>query len=293
MAKFAPILVVVALACSPAAPAPQADRSSPEAAVRSFWSAVTAVDLQSAAACVDGNPSASQLADLERDFKRKPLHFVVSDLRSAVSGDTARATFKLTAQAAAGAQPPVVEDSVDLRRDGTIWRITPAEIAAFKPGQGGVTLNVATGLAHPEILLAAHRRADEAACLANVDTINSGAVDYYLLEHGRFPRKAADFETAFWPYIKKLANRPAAELFHCPADEGAGESYSFNGRLQGLGFREFGRIKPEIAEKLVFVYEGRHGKLEFRHSGRACVCFLNGLPMMVDAKQARDLQWKP
>lgn len=43
----------------------------------------------------------------------------------------------------------------------------------------------------------------------------------------------------------------------------------------------------------VMIYEGEHGKLNFRHDGKATVGFVDGHVKLVDAEAAKPLRWKP
>ena len=49
---------------------------------------------------------------------------------------------------------------------------------------------------------------------------------------------------------------------------------------------------PEPAET-VMIYEGKNGKLDFRHNGRATVGFADGHVKLTDAEGAKKLRWKP
>ena len=41
------------------------------------------------------------------------------------------------------------------------------------------------------------------------------------------------------------------------------------------------------------IYEGKNGKLDFRHEGKATVGFADGHAKLIDAQGAKKLRWKP
>ena len=67
------------------------------------------------------------------------------------------------------------------------------------------------------------------------------------------------------PYCK------SERLFHCQSDKSGAVSYSFNVNLQGL---KASAVK--FPAKTVMLYEGKGGKLEYRHDGKAAVGFADG-----------------
>jgi prepilin-type processing-associated H-X9-DG protein len=79
-------------------------------------------------------------------------------------------------------------------------------------------------------------------------------------------------------------------LFHCPADKSDAGSYSFNRNLEGMTQQDVDRLANP--RRTVLLYEGKNGRLDFRHNGRATVSFTDGSARLVDRQQAKSLRWK-
>jgi len=97
---------------------------------------------------------------------------------------------------------------------------------------------------------------------------------------------------AKWPALKQslMPYTKSEPIFHCPGDPNDERviSYSFNENLDGIAL-------GEIADpsKTVLLYEGKDGKLDFRHDGRATIGFADGHVKLVGEEAAQNLQWKP
>jgi len=95
-----------------------------------------------------------------------------------------------------------------------------------------------------------------------------------------FRLKAETYKKSLMPYVKNEA------IFKCPAEGGG--SYSFNANLAGVRLSKV----PKPGET-VMIYEGRGGRLDYRHDGRAAVGLADGHAKLVNAEGAKKLRWKP
>lgn len=66
------------------------------------------------------------------------------------------------------------------------------------------------------------------------------------------------------------------------------ESYAFNTNLNGAELKDI-----KAPADTVLLYEGREGKLSFRHDGKANVAFVDGHVMAITAEDAKELIWNP
>ena len=128
----------------------------------------------------------------------------------------------------------------------------------------------------------AHSSAQAATCESNVKQISLGLIEYTQDSDEVFPPSAAAYKDVLAPYVKDEA------VYHCPADEGEGVTYSLNANLQGVSLEKLAH-----PEAVVAVYEGKDQKLDFRHDGKAVVGFADGRVKTVTEDEAAGLQWKP
>ena len=105
----------------------------------------------------------------------------------------------------------------------------------------------------------------------------------YVFDHDdKFALKSACFKKSILPYIKD------SSVFHCSSDDSGIVSYSFNVRLAGM--------KPERLRspaRIVMVYEGKDGMLDFKHDGKAAVCYADDHAKMISEAEAKALRWVP
>ena len=123
-----------------------------------------------------------------------------------------------------------------------------------------------------------------AVCESNAKQIELALLQYSQDHNNTYPASATNYESALKPYTMDTERK----LFHCPDDTPGAESYSLNAKLQGYPLAKMS--KPSA---VVSVYEGKNGKLEFRHSGKAVVGFADGHVRAIRPEQAASLQWQP
>lgn len=208
----------------------------------------------------------------------------------------------------------------------------PAALPEDETGNGLFTI-IATMLSNPEAMLKMRGNAERSQCLNNLKQLALAAMmlsqDYNEIFDINLAVKTqakdanpkliapkvtailkAPWQQALWPYAKAL------DVFVCPSlgekfkeqaqndpalkrqaqDLGvkqvfppeAYEGYAFNATLEGILLKD---IKQP--SRTVLIYEGKDGKLDFRHEGMACVSFVDGHVQAVGPDEVKDLIWNP
>jgi prepilin-type processing-associated H-X9-DG protein len=238
---------------------------SPEDVVRQFAAALAKGDLSAAAKLIKGG-AVPQMTTPELTIPG----LTVEDLASTTLGDYALVTY--TAKAT---NLPAAKEHIVLVKSGDTWLI---EVPQGRPGMGFASLI----LSDPPIMRQARKAAISTVCLSNIKQIGLGVIMFLADNDDKFKLTSTNWRTKAEPYLKN------AELFHCPMEPSGAFSYSFNEKLAG---REATGIS-DVANT-VMVYEGKNGKLDFRHEGRAVVCFTDGHAKLVTEADAAKLRWNP
>lgn len=190
-------------------------------------------------------------------------------------------------------------------------------------GKGLLTV-LATLVANPDRALVGYNSAQRVTCITNLKQLALAAIQYVADNRDVFDLKAPNdpkltlapavlqmkWQKAFFPYAKNesmflcpLIKQKYEELTKndpklqqqaqnlgaralLPAE--AYESYAFNVTLEGLKAADI----PDLMNT-VLIYEGKDGKLDFRHDGKANVAFGDGRVMSVSEEEAKDLVWNP
>lgn len=121
-----------------------------------------------------------------------------------------------------------------------------------------------------------------ASCKSNVKQIELGMLQYTQDHNDTFPKSAAAYKDAVFPYIKEES------VFHCPSDKGGPVDYSLNKNLQGVSMDRI--VHPQ---EVVAVYEGKNQTPDFRHNDVAVIGYADGHVQGVPASQAGRLKWTP
>ena len=259
------------------------DRSTPEATVRSFLSAFTKGDVKLAAGCVKG----VQLGDagleaLAQQIRKEPVTFSLSSVNATLNGANARLTGQVGLKSNKQEKVESFSTDVNLTQVGGNWLIVP-DASKVQDNRAPDMVNaLAYVLTDAKTFTRARDAARSSYCLSNVKQMSTGAMMLSQDNDETFKLKADSYKKSLMPYIKSEA------VFKCPADPSGGVSYSFNSALAGLNY-----AKIKSPAETVMIYEGKNGKLEFRHDGRAAVGFADGHAKMVNAEGAKKLRWKP
>ena len=164
---------------------------------------------------------------------------------------------------------------------GKVVTVAPPGAPLHGPGGGPGTIQEQSPAA---ALGPAPQPPDDPAadCLRNMKQLAVGLLMLTSDNDDLLKVTAADWKAQAMPYIKNES------CFHCPADKGGGQSYSFNPQLAG--------IRTTLVNNpagTVMLYEGKDEKLDFRHGGLACVAFSDAHCRLVSEADAAKLNWKP
>jgi prepilin-type processing-associated H-X9-DG protein len=278
--KIALSMTIFMLACLRVA---AQDRSTPEATVQSFLTELGSAHLKEAAACVKGvKLDAAGLDALAQQVKKDPATLTLSDAKSTITGTTANVTGKVTVKAASQPKSDTFDTDVNLVSADGAWLIVPRPQAELKKGNDDLLNLMAYSFTDPKVFKEANEAARGASCLSNVKQVSLGAMMFVQDWDEVFKLKAETYKKSLMPYIKN------ASIFTCPSDKAGATSYSFNDNLAGVKL-----AKVKSPAETVMIYEGKNGKLDFRHQGRAAVGFADGHAKLVDAAAAKKLRWMP
>ena len=264
------------------------DRSTPELTVRSFAETFGSGDLIKACACVQGAKLNAAITDMGKQIATHPLYVTLSQMDAKEEGDTATvSTDVLLKEAAAPQDQPGQRGHslLDLKRSGGLWLIVPNRERTVHPAPNqppDVLNSLVLALADTQVFATARGKALSVSCLSNIKQIALGAMMYLQDYDEKFGFKPAAYKKSLMPYLKNEA------VFHCPSDKSGTVSYSFNASLAGRKMAQIGS-----PARTVMLYEGKDGKLDFRHKGFASVAFADGHAKLISATAAKSLRWKP
>lgn len=154
-------------------------------------------------------------------------------------------------------------------------------VGAFGRGVFPLAAAVVKPPQKPDRFAGERAKAQAVACLSNARQIGIAFNMYAADFNKRTPAKGVSYTGALSPYV------PNKKLYTCPLDKVGTVSYTFNDNIAGIPLYTI-----PTPSKTVLIYEGRGGKLNFRHSGRAAVGFADGHCVLVNKMQAAGLIWK-
>ncbi|HTQ11569.1 MAG TPA: hypothetical protein VMI31_16015 [Fimbriimonadaceae bacterium] len=245
--------------------------SSPEAVVRSFLAAVTKGDYVAASKLVKGGKVGEFLTEPGAADRLPKIS--IDHLVTATAGNRAIVTFDISAtmQGSAGAG----SDYMVLERTDQGWLIDPPML------DGGLSF-MAYLLSDPPMFEEAHKAAEATSCLSNVKQVALGIIMLEADCDDVLKVTADNWVDKVKPYLQNRA------VFTCPLDPKGTISYSLNAKLIGKSDAAI-----QYPATTVLVYEGKGGKLDFRHNGRAAVAFVDGHAKLVGREEAKSLRWTP
>jgi len=268
------VLVLLAAALS------HADQSTPAKTIETFAKAFEQGDAKTAIACVKGGKVNAFATQMFARFVKDKYRFKVSVSQVKTVGSTANAMAVTTVTSSSMPTQNVLKDKVALVKQSGKWLIVPA------PGS-----NVSESFVNPagEILTNPERIEDDAKqaikateCLRNIKQL-ALAILLFTGDNDDYLR----FTPVNWlNKVRPYAQEPVS--FTCPLDKSGTISYSFNAKLAGKN-----TVSIKNVMQTVLLYEGKNGKLSFRHRGRACVAFVDGSAKLVTVEEAKKLIWKP
>ena len=278
--KFAFSFAICLLACARTG---AQDRSTPEATVRSFLAAFESADMKQGASCVKGAQINEAALDvLARQIKKDPVTFTLSNVKTTLNKTLAIVTGQVSVTPRKSEKAQTYATDVNLASLGGTWQIVPDAAKAQRDTNPDVVNALAYMLTDSKVFYRARDTARGVSCLSNMKQICLGALMLSQDSDEKFKLKAETYTKSLKPYVKNES------LFECPADTGSGISYAFNGNLAGVSL-----AKIQAPAQTVLIYEGKNGKLDFRHDGKATVGFADGHAKLVNAEGAKKLRWKP
>jgi len=274
------------------------DLSSPKATVRSFMNALKDRDLATAGQCIQGTGNADRLKLVFGDENGARIETFGSMIEEK-EGETAHVATKYTVHMVSrypGEKPEalILVDMFTLVKQGENWLLT-LDPDYNAPNDSENDLMKVIGVitrpasfavaiaASPEVAKAFERgkaSAQATSCAANVRQIGT-AVLLYTQDYDEItPRKNASFVDQVYPYIKNH------DVFTCPLDPVGTVTYTFNSGVAGVPLSAI-----TAPAKTVMLYEGKAGKLDYRHVGKAVVGFMDGHVKQIGPDEAAGLIW--
>jgi prepilin-type processing-associated H-X9-DG protein len=257
------------------------DLTTPEVTVRSFLTSFCAGDLDKVTACIENakyNPAFDELA---KDQKKHPSTCTFDDIQTQMDGDKATVKLSGTMLSPPG-KPQKFASVINLHKGDGGWHILPDKAAASKEGSEDPVNAIACALIDPNTLTRARDSARTVSCISNMKQLALGVLMFVEDYDEKYALKADSYKKAISPYIKN------DQIFHCPSDDAGVVSYSFNPHLAGIKL-----AKVSSPATTVMLYEGKAGKLNYKHNGKAGVAFADGHVKMVAEADAKNLRWMP
>jgi prepilin-type processing-associated H-X9-DG protein len=252
-----------------------------EKVLHSFVSAINHDDVAAASRLVQGGQEGAPLEQIKLQLQkvRGTLQYEdskVSLLRFVGKDNHAIVKIRLGVKNSLNNRITHDESVIMQMVDRWDWKIVPLSIEEFKRSlydqdeeESNVLTNLATYFGQPQAIKEIHTY----KCHDNLMQLGAGA---------RYsPLKANDFRKVLLFHLKN------EDVFHCP-DQRVGSAYSFNPRLENIDLE-----KIQQSAQTVLFYEGKDGKLDFRHDNRAGVCFADGHAELVTPERAKTLKWNP
>ena len=268
------------------------DLSAPTSTIETFVKAYNNRNIEQMQKCVlNPNPSAKAGQFLQKN--KLNLQFNVTEYSGVtLLNDSASVVVSLTISADGAAVSQ--KELVLLKRTNNEWKIdSDATVRlAFDPKKPDAELPkymlgaMATISAGNEQFLqeveTSIERAETDACLREL-RILSLCVGMYEQDHDQNLPPFDSWFNAIKPYSK------TAVIPKCPKDSTDEISYSMNKALDKTSMA----LLDDPKETVLF-YEGKNGVLNFRHQGKAAVCFtdLNVTCKFVTPEESKKLNWK-
>lgn len=258
----------------------QANQSTPVKTIETFAKAFEQGDAKTAIACVKGGKRNAFADQMLARFVRDRYRFKTTVSGVKIVGAKASAKVVTTVASSFLTSPKKLNDKVALIKQSGKWLIVPATGS-----------NVSESFVNPaaEILTNPQKIEDDAKqaikateCLRNIKQIAIGVLLFTGDNEDRLNFTAVNWLNKVRPYIQE----PVA--YTCPLDKPGTISYSFNAELAGKS-----TVSIKNVMRTVLLYEGKNGKLTFRHRGRACVAFVDGSVKLITPDEAKKLIWKP
>lgn len=269
---------------------PAIDISTPERTIATFLNAASRNDFPTMRRCTLARGTSTKAAKFFANGGAGFAFAKVQVVEKQRSGETA--TVAVTFKVSAAAPPTTAEETISLTKQADGWKIDYLASMAFSSkspqpenGPSGVIAMLAAFAEGNEMQLNAFTTARERArsiwCLSNCKQLGLAAMMYVADYDDVFP-PSVKWDSAVEPYFKNRA------FLSCPLDKRGSISYSMNPALAGATATQV--LYP--AETVLF-YDGKDGKFNFRHQGKAAVTFADGHGELIDPARAATVRWNP
>jgi len=267
---------------------PAVDLSTPERTVTTFLDAANRNDFPNMRRRTLARGGSTKPAEFFANGGAKFTFTKVKPVLKQRSGDAATVVVSYKVQA--GSTTSTAQETISLTKQADGWKIDylasmAASSTRAKPEQGlqGVVSMLAAFAEGNEYQLKAFTEARDRArsiwCLSNVKQLGLAALMYVADYEDVFP-PAVKWESAVEPYYKNRA------VLACPLDKRGSVSYSMNPALSRAIVTQV--LFP--ADTVLF-YDGKDGKFNFRHQGKAAVTFADGHAELIDPARAATVRW--
>ena len=262
-----------------APPAQVIDSSTPDKAVQAFIAAFMSHDGKALVKLIADATETPELVKALTDMTTMSQVSVGgSDFEVVQQGADAVVIYKLSF-GPLGQTPQVTEDMVRLKQTPDGWRIVAAK-GGVSPSREGLTA-LAGMIAKPEALLAQAKKSQIDPCGNNIRQIGLAVIMYSADNDDmlKFAPSQSEVKKAIAPYVTK-----GEDLWKCAGVDGP--AFSFNVKLAGHAFSEM-----DNPATFILLYEGKMGTVEYRHEGRAWICFGDGHVKLVGPDEIGKYLW--
>ncbi len=255
----------------------EVDRSAPLKTLESFSKCVEIKDYSGLLSCVKGAKrhtlTESMFAPQAQAFK---LSYKIDKSEVGMTNATLSARVYMTDNG----NTALGMDSIRFVNEHGVWLIVPENVDA--KGDRYISQLVEM-LAEPDqIFQKAKTAAIRRTCEDKMREVAIGMILLANKNGGVLKVTAGSWRKAVAPFIKNGSD------FMCPFRKDGSFPYSFNSFLAGKSL-----IKLLDHQEMILLYEGKNGKLEYRHGGRAIVALTSGAVKSVTPEEAKKLIWIP
>jgi prepilin-type processing-associated H-X9-DG protein len=256
----------------------EAQAATPEAVLKSFVDALDRKDPESALKEVMNakvTPDLKKMFPLFKDFPGITLNSVTSSKE----GNQAKVTcdWQFTPE-----PDRKFHDVLPLTRIDGKWKfVVPDHLPSGESISSLVYLfGSPKGIADSKA--AAEKGTVKMDCLSNIKLIGLAALQFASDKDDIFEFGKTPYQTAIAKYLR------SNKILTCPLDPPNTISYSFNSALMGKSL-----TKVAAPALTIMFYEGSNGKLNFRHDGKAMICFADGHAKGITANDLKFYTWDP
>ncbi len=241
-------------------------------------------DSAAASKLVEGGINGIVLTGMMQRYSSEHVTFKLENIKTEIDFGNAVVTLDYTMAAPSAPTPfPDQPSKLKLHLSKSAWLLVPPTLpATANPHSGDLFNDLVWCCTHPDELMKLSVQAGGDACVKGLEYIAYGALEFARNHNGVLALRTVNFQKLLAPILEN------DKVFHCIIDTASVASYGFNDKLTNLSIKAI-----KSPERTVLLYEGKDGKLTYRHNGSASVAFVDGPTKLVDANEARKLIWNP